>query len=139
MRLSNLIWIIATIFTPAIAAPIETQDHTPLYSLVVTAPCVSDCIKEGMEKLVFTQANFTTGNKTNTTMQNFKTASTVSRPVATVDFEEVSALPHEVWDLTHKCSASCTWISPLRKTRPERLGSLESWMNGSSKEERFSV
>jgi hypothetical protein len=50
-----------------------------------------------MDKLVFTQANFTTGNKTNTTMQNFKTASTVSRPVATVDFEEVSALPHEVW------------------------------------------
>jgi hypothetical protein len=30
-------------------------------------------------------------------MQNFKTASTVSRPVATVEFEEVSALPHEVW------------------------------------------
>jgi hypothetical protein len=97
MRVLNLIWTIATITTPAIAAPIETQDHTPLYSLVVTAPCVSDCIEEGMEKLVFTQANFTTGNMTNTTMQNFKTASTVSRPVATVDFEEVSALPHEVW------------------------------------------
>jgi hypothetical protein len=97
MQVSNLIWTIATSIIPAIAAPIETQDHTPLYSLVVTAPCVSDCIEEGMDKLVFTQANFMTGNKTNTTMQNFKTASTVSRPVATVEFEELSALPHEVW------------------------------------------
>jgi len=97
MRVLNLILTIGTIITPAIASPIKTQDHTPLYTLVVLAPCVSSCIQENMDKLVFTQANFTTGNKTNTTIHNFQTASDVYRPVATVEFGEVSALPHEVW------------------------------------------
>jgi hypothetical protein len=98
MRTSYLIITVGTIITTAFAsAPPQIQDHTPLYKVVVLAPCVSNCIAEGMDKLVFTQADFTTGNKTNTTMANFQTSSDVYRPVATIDFEEVSALPHEVW------------------------------------------
>ena len=97
MQLSDLLCTTGFIITTAIAIPLHLRDDTPLYKLVVLAPCVSNCIAESMDKLVFTQADPITGNKTSTTMQDFETSSDVYRPVATIDFEEVSALPHEIW------------------------------------------
>ena len=82
--------------TMVIGIPMEALSETTPFQLVILAPCVSNCIAEGMDKLVVTEADPITGDK-NTTMQDFQTSSDVYRPVAVLEFKEVSAQARKLW------------------------------------------
>jgi hypothetical protein len=101
MLLSAFVYAITSLSMMAAATPIEGRNETSLFQLTILAPCVTDCIAEGMDKLVVTQADPITGEKTNTTINDFHTASDDKarkyRPVAVMEFKEVSAQARQLW------------------------------------------
>jgi len=83
--------------TMVMGMPMEARSGTTPFQLVILAPCANNCIAEGMDKLVVTEANPDTGDEKNTTMQDFQTSSDVYRPVAVLEFKEVSAQARKLW------------------------------------------